>query len=345
VTLSGVRIGAVESIRFPPEPENGYVVVRIWVEESAAERVRTDSIMQIHSMGLLGDKFVALTPGTASAPPANPDTVLASVNPIDYEAILQREGTDDLIANIMAISGSMRSILASIETGHGLVSELVRGEDANNPKERLTLESIQRTLDHVDKLSVALSQAMDRVNSGKGLVGAMLSNETDGKQFLDNIENTTTKIRQTSARLDTILARFDKANGIIPQLMENKDFSDDVPPNLRQSSHDLKDILQKINSSRGTAGLLVNDPTLYNQLTGFMDNGGGCGWGARFINGFYNLTHPFASPSPGAGAQPVTITASQAGACSAQPAPATVSAVIPAMAEPAAAALSSSSTK
>ena len=100
VTLSGVRIGAVDSIMFPPEPENGYVIVKIWVEQSAAERVRTDSIMQIHSMGLLGDKFVALTPGTAAAPPANPDTVLASINPIDYEAILQREGTDDLIANV-----------------------------------------------------------------------------------------------------------------------------------------------------------------------------------------------------------------------------------------------------
>ena len=254
VTLSGVRIGAVDSIMFPPEPENGYVIVKIWVEASAADRVHTDSIMQIHSMGLLGDKFVALTPGSASAPPATPDTVLASINPIDYEAILQREGTDDLIANVMAISGSLRAILGSIENGHGLLSELVRGDDANEPKDRLTLQSIQRTLDHVDKLSVALGSAMDRVNQGQGLVGAMLSDQTNGKQFLDNIEQTTVKLRQTSARLDTLIARFDKANGILPQLMENKNFSDDVLPNLRQSSHDLKDILQKINSRKRHRG-------------------------------------------------------------------------------------------
>jgi phospholipid/cholesterol/gamma-HCH transport system substrate-binding protein len=341
VTLSGVRIGAVESIDFPPEPENGYVIVKVWVEESAAERVRNDSIMQIHSMGLLGDKFVALTPGTAAAPPATPDTILASVNPIDYESILQREGTDDLIANIMAISGSLRSILTSIETGHGLLGQLVRGEDASQPN-RLTLESIQRTLDHVDKLSVAVNQAMDRVNRGQGLIGAMLSNDTNGKQFLDNIEQTTTRIRQTSARLDTLIARFDKANGILPQLMENKDFSDDVLPNLRQSSHDLKDILQKIDTGKGTAALLVNDPTLYNQLSSFMNSSGG--WGIRFINGFYNLTHPFASPSPSADAQPVMLTASQADACSDQPASTTMSA-IPAIVAPAPRAVNSSSEK
>ncbi|MGA7870562.1 MAG: MlaD family protein [Candidatus Binatus sp.] len=343
VTLSGVRIGAVESIKFPPEPENGYVIVQMWIEQSAAERVRTDSIAQIHSMGLLGDKFVALTPGTPAAPPATPDTVLASVNPIDYEAILQREGTDDLIANVMAISGSLRSILASIENGHGLVSELVRGEDANRPKEHLTLESIKRTLDDVDKLSLALGQAMDRVNKGQGLVGAMLSNETNGKQFLHNLSDTAAKIRQTSARLDTLIARFDKANGILPQLMENKDFSDDVLPNLRRSSRDLKDILQKIDSGQGTAGLLVNDPALYNQLTGFMNHSGG--WGLRLVNGLYNLTHPFASPSPNGGAQPVMLTASQAGACIAQPAATTVSAAIPAIAEPAPSVVNSSSAK
>jgi phospholipid/cholesterol/gamma-HCH transport system substrate-binding protein len=343
VTLSGVRIGAVDSIMFPPEPENGYVIVRIWVEQSAAERVRADSIMQIHSMGLLGDKFVALTPGTAAAPPATPDTVLASINPIDYEAILQREGTDDLIANVMAISGSLRAILASIETGHGLVSELVRGEDANEPQHRLTLESIQITLDHVDKLSVALSQVMDRVNRGQGLVGAMLSDQTNGKQFLDNIAQTTTRIRETSARMDSLIARFDKANGILPQLMENKEFADDVLPNLRQSSRDLKDILQKINSRRGTAGMLVNDPTLYNQLTGFMVNGGG--WGIRFINGFYDLTHPLASPVAGAGAQPVMLTSSPAGACNSQPAPAAASAAIPAIVEAAPSIVNSSTTK
>jgi ABC-type transporter Mla subunit MlaD len=243
----------------------------------------------------------------------------------------------------MAISGSLRSILESIEKGHGLVSQLVRGEDASQPKDRLTLESIQRTLEHVDKLSITLGQVMDRINNGRGVVGAMLSDQTNGKQFLDNLADTAAKIRQTSARLDTLIARFDKANGILPQLMENKDFADDVLPNLRRSSHDLKDILQKINSSQGTAGLIVNDPTLYNQLTGFMDNGGG--WGLRFINGFYDLTHPFASPLPGAGAQPVMLTASQAGACSAQPAPATVSAAIPAIVAPAPSAVNSSSSK
>ncbi len=89
---------------------------------------------------------------------------------------------------------------------------------------------------------------------------------------------------------------------------------------------------------------MVNDPALYNQLTSFMDNGGG--WGIRFINGFYNLTHPLASPSPANVAQPVMLTTSQAGACIGQPASTTTAvSVFPAVAAPNASLDGSSSTK
>jgi hypothetical protein len=74
-----------------------------------------------------------------------------------------------------------------------------------------------------------------------------------------------------------------------------------------------------------------------------MGNGGG--WGIRFINGFYDLTHPLASPVAGAGAQPVMLTASPAGACNSQPAPATAAAAIPAIVEAAPGIVNSSTTK
>ena len=75
-----------------------------------------------------------------------------------------------------------------------------------------------------------------------------------------------------------------------------------------------------------------------------MDNSGG--WGIRFINGFYNLTHPLASPSPANVAQPVMLTTSQAGACIGQPASATAAvSAIPAVAAPSASLYGSASTK
>jgi ABC-type transporter Mla subunit MlaD len=43
VTLRGVRVGRVAEIEFPNEPDADYVVVQLWIQKSAALRLRADS--------------------------------------------------------------------------------------------------------------------------------------------------------------------------------------------------------------------------------------------------------------------------------------------------------------
>jgi hypothetical protein len=67
--------------------------------------------------------------------------------------------------------------------------------------------------------------------------------------------------------------------------------------NLRRSSDDVREVLDKINGRQGTLGLLVNDPSLYNKTTNLVS---ASGWGFSLFRGAYSLTHPFsttASPS------------------------------------------------
>src|ERR1700692_3669499 len=63
VSLSGVNIGAVASIRFPEDPHADYVIVKMWIVDADLARVRSDSVAQIDTMGLLGDKYVEITGG------------------------------------------------------------------------------------------------------------------------------------------------------------------------------------------------------------------------------------------------------------------------------------------
>jgi hypothetical protein len=70
-----------------------------------------------------------------------------------------------------------------------------------------------------------------------------------------------------------------------------------VMSNLRRSSNDMHEVLEKIDGRQGTLGLMVNDPTLYNNATNLV---GASGWGFSLLKGMYSLSHPFgttASPS------------------------------------------------
>ena len=48
-----------------------------------ADRVRTDSVARIETQGLLGDRIVEITVGTAAAPVVKPGEVLSARDPTD----------------------------------------------------------------------------------------------------------------------------------------------------------------------------------------------------------------------------------------------------------------------
>lgn len=303
VYLSGVNIGSVASIQFPEDRRANFVVVRLRIEANAVARVRTDSVAKIESLGLLGDKFLLLTAGSPDAPSVEADALIMSQDPVNYAALLQARGTGDLVANVLAISNSMRQLLDSVNEGHGILAELIRGP--SNPQEKtLTLASMRETLDDLQKLTAKLEVAVDRVDRGQGVIGAMLSPQNNGKRMVANITSAAESIRTASARFEAtslqlhdLVARMDRANGLLPQLMQDQKYAGRVMSNLRRSSDDMREVLDKINSRQGTLGLLINDPSLYDKTTNLVS---ASGWGFSLFRGAYSVSHPFgttASPS------------------------------------------------
>lgn len=308
VYLAGVNVGTVDTIRFPRNPRANFVVVYMSVRKNAMPRVRVDSVAKIESMGLLGDKFLLLTSGTTGAPSIKAGALVESQNPVNYASLLQARGTSDLVANIMAISNSVRELLESINQGHGVLAQLIKGP--SNPNEKpLSLASLQQTMDNAERITAQLNLTLDRINQGQGLLGALLSPKTNGRQIVNNFALAADSLRTTSARLDrtseqlqTLVARMNGAHGMLPQLMEDQDYSRQVLGNLRESSEDMRQIFDKINDGQGTIGLLVNDPALYNKTTNLVSSSG---WGLSLLKGLYSITHPFSSTSSPSYAPPV----------------------------------------
>jgi len=304
VRLAGVTVGSVESIKFPSDPRESYVVVSFWISASAAQRVHIDSAAKIASLGVLGDKFLVLTSGTTLTPPAEPGSLLASVEPFDYSALFERPDTTDTLANIVRISDSLRSITEAINTGHGLVHELFYGPPAGSGQQALTLESLRGAVDSAARATTDLDRVVQQVNGGKGVVGALVNQNGGGPQLVANLQASAESLRQTTQQISQMVSRYQQANGTIPQLMENQAYAREVMGNLRRSSSDLEQILHKINTGQGTVGKLVNDPRLYESAQKLV---GTQGWGVAVVKGVYGIFHPFSTTMPAATA-PATST-------------------------------------
>lgn len=303
VTLAGVNIGAVDSIQFPSDPRANYVIVRMWIEARALDRIHADSVARISTMGLLGDKYVEISAGTPGAPAVTPGSVIPSQNPIDYEALLQKKGTGDLIANTIAISQSLRSLLESVQKGHGVLAQMIKGEPGVPPSQQFSLVTVQKAMQNMNFLTAELKKTLVLINRGQGLAGAMFSSRVNGQRILMNIGETAEQMKHATRRMNRLIERLSIAQGTIPKLFEDKRYGDQILANMLQSSRDLRDILHKINTGQGTLGLAVNDPTLYRDATTLMS--GSAGWGIGVLNSLYSLTHPFYEP----GTRPAEINA------------------------------------
>jgi len=296
VALSGVNIGAVESIRFPEDPHADYVIVRMWIADADLPRVRVDSVAQIDTMGLLGDKFIEITGGNPQSRALAPHEVLASQDPFDFQALLQKQGVSQMIDNVMEISQSLKSILDSIDQGHGILAELVKGSAAG-AQPPLTLADLRTTFDNLNTLAVQMNAMLVKVNQGRGLAGAMLSDKTNGKKLLDEVEATSISMKDTAVKMSLLVDRFSQGNGAAQRLLSDQQYANQLLGNMQTSLQDMKDILRKIDDGQGSVGLAVNDPSLYYEAKSFLGGNGSIGWGVRMLNGLYTVTHPFSRSS------------------------------------------------
>jgi phospholipid/cholesterol/gamma-HCH transport system substrate-binding protein len=101
VRLAGVQIGRVKSVDLPSTP-GGKVRVAMSIARRFSDRVRRDSVARIETQGLLGDRIVEISVGTAQAPPTKDDDVVAGQDPVDFSRIVARSA--DAVKNVAAPS-------------------------------------------------------------------------------------------------------------------------------------------------------------------------------------------------------------------------------------------------
>ncbi len=292
VSLAGVTVGSVEEISFPADVRENFIVVRIKVVGKVAPRMRKDMVARLRTQGLLGDKFIELSGGRPESDLVPPGGLIASVEPVDYEALLG--GGGDLVQNLTEVTNSLKNLLKSVEEGKGLLGQIVTSDDKESGRWaetsnnlRLASASLRSILRSVEKgdgflgrlihnreagqvmaedLRIGLSQlrkagesiqrTSEKIEKGEGSLGTLIQDPNAGKEILANL-------RRSAANLESITRQLREGGGVLQRLIADKPYADRVLENLEQTTRDLAQITGKIERGEGTIGALVNDPELY----------------------------------------------------------------------------------
>lgn len=262
VRLAGVQIGRVAGVNLPGEP-GGKVRVDLNITKRYANRIRRDSLARIETQGLLGDRVVEITVGTAGAAVVQPGETIPARDPTDITEVLS--GGAQTVQNVSALAESLRQtaetfnrsrilddiagatasarratdqlarIATAVEQGRGWAHALVY-------EEPVALRRLHELLSGTQAL-------LDRVQRGEGAIGVLTSAQSTeaARKFVVAME-----------RIGRMAERPGGDEGILPALLFDPKYKV-VLEDLRLVSRNLRDVSDRVAGGRGTLGSLVKD--------------------------------------------------------------------------------------
>ncbi len=236
VWLAGVSVGSVTGIYFffDDSLKRPRVEVRMKVKSSYRELIRSNSKIRIGTLGLLGDKYLAMTLGDPEKPIVKDGDYLESTSPVDFEALLQQSSW--VIDDATKAVRSAKEIVTKINKGTGTIGLLV-----NNP---ILFHDLKELLDLIENVG-------QKVARNEGTIGRLF-NESDLYVHLDTL------IQELAWLADTMRT----SKGTFKKFISDTS----LYVNINSIVTRLDTIITRIEKSQGTLGAVINERELYDAL-------------------------------------------------------------------------------
>ena len=242
VEIAGVQIGTVHQISLDGKMAKASLLI------NGNVRIPSDSTIAIKSFGILGDKYLDVTPGQSTTYVKNGEELKNVVTYADYDEIFQN------------VSTAAKNFGDTMEQFKGLVGE----------KEK---EDLKESLANIKTASVDFK---DMLAENKGDVNRIVTNVANVSSKLGPMAD---KADTTLTKINTIVQDVGEGKGTLGKLVTDEQLYDDAKDMVAT----LKSVSDDIEQGKGTLGKLVKDDSLYteaketiknvNQFTGDLKDG------------------------------------------------------------------------
>jgi phospholipid/cholesterol/gamma-HCH transport system substrate-binding protein len=266
VRLEGVDIGNVTDIAVVPAHGDTPVQVRMKVALKDPRAVRTDSIANLSTAGVLGETFVDIDSRLAKGGAVkNGDELKVKESPDLQDVIRSSQGT---LQNVDILVKRVDRIVSQIESGNGSIGKLIYDETLY-AKLNSSVNDVQRMVNEItqgkgsvgkllysdemyNKLNGTIDKMntiVDEINAGNGTVGKLLKDP----QLYNNAND-------TIAKANKLMADINAGKGALGKFASDPEFAKKLDTTITN----LQAISDKMNSPDGTVGKLLTDGSVYN---------------------------------------------------------------------------------
>lgn len=279
VWLAGVDMGLVTDIRFADPKKTNEVSIMMEVDSDALKKIGSDSRIMIKTRGLMGEKYVDITPSSRYSD--TPPTVLRGTTVAKLDDVVQKAGStfdkingiidninqgkgtlgklnndDTLYVNVARLAVEMKDLMATINRGEGTLGRLNRDPEPFN-KLISILNRADRTLQDIQ----ASDGTLNKLIYDKSLYTKLTLLADKSSQAADVVSDLNKKITSK--------------DGTIGLLLNDREFYDKGIALLSRADNSIKSIEEvtlKVRDGNGTAARLVNDRELYDRMNRMVED-------------------------------------------------------------------------
>ena len=216
VRFNGINVGTVDNIEITGVDK---VKIRMIIVNSVKPFIKKDSKATVISEGLVGNKIVELTSGSAGSPSVDDGEDLATLRPVEAEQIFK--SLQKTSENADSLTRGLAEVVTKINTGQGTIGQLITNEQL--------YRTIDQTINGFASSTAVLNQAMRKISGNVDAVS-------------EDITNMTPKIREITKNIAEITVKMNSSQSIVGTLLTDTVFA-----------NNLKGII--INANKTTANL------------------------------------------------------------------------------------------
>lgn len=228
VLVNGFPIGNVSKMKLLP---NGHTIVEFKVNRDY--NVPSNTLAKLVSTDLLGGKAIVFEYGNSNTYAEDNDTLRADIQ-------------GSLAESLQPIQIKAENLMNKLDSSLAAVNKILNPNFQKN----------------VDQSFASIANSLKTLEGTTKKIDALVGGQTEHiNGILTNAETVSANLKNSTANLTGITSNFQKVSNDIAAANIKQTLD-----NANKAMADLQETISKINTSKGTLGLLLNDDKMYNNL-------------------------------------------------------------------------------
>lgn len=228
VYFAGIKIGNVSKLDLIEKNEEVKVKATIWIPENI--KIRRDANILINTEGLIGNKYIEITPSITKAHYIKPGDVLFAKSPLHFALFTQQ--LEKMVMEIQNLAKSIVEIITEGEIKGTLIGLNKAVKDVNeilttNKKEvNITIKDFQKNIKNINEITDKVDKILE-------------ANKTTIQETLNTIKEITTSkekeisllitnLEKVSCKLNLLTSKIEKKEGVVGKLFYDENLEKDI---------------------------------------------------------------------------------------------------------------------